>query len=78
MAMLNDSRGPTPKIKKGKIVDMIADWTSKTAEPFISFEYFPPKTDEGVAKLHTSSTRWRSRNRSSWTSHGVQVARRRM
>ena len=53
MAMINDSRGETPKVKKGKIVDMIAEWVSKTSEPFISFEYFPPKTPEGVKKLHT-------------------------
>ena len=31
---------------------MIAEWESKTPHPFISFEYFPPKTPEGVAKLH--------------------------
>ena len=36
----------------GKIVDMISEWKSKTDQPFISFEYFPPKTEEGVAKLH--------------------------
>lgn len=47
-----DTRGELPKIPKGKINDMIAAWTSQTSEPFISFEYFPPKTDEGVAKLH--------------------------
>eukprot|EP00325_Prymnesiales_sp_UTEX-LB-985_P005989 CAMPEP_0174701084 /NCGR_PEP_ID=MMETSP1094-20130205/5828_1 /TAXON_ID=156173 /ORGANISM="Chrysochromulina brevifilum, Strain UTEX LB 985" /LENGTH=655 /DNA_ID=CAMNT_0015898677 /DNA_START=37 /DNA_END=2000 /DNA_ORIENTATION=- len=52
MAMKNDSRGEMPKVKKGKICDMITEWTSKTDKPFISFEYFPPKTDEAVAKLH--------------------------
>ena len=52
MAMLPDSRGVTPSIKKGKIIDMINEWTSKTSHPFISFEYFPPKTPEGVEKLH--------------------------
>jgi hypothetical protein len=52
MAMMNDTRGDTPKITKGKICDMIAEWTSKSSEPWISFEYFPPKTPEGVEKLH--------------------------
>ena len=52
MAMMPDSRGATPMIKKGKICDMITEWQSKTDHPFISFEYFPPKTPEGVAKLH--------------------------
>lgn len=52
MATLNDSRGPLPQIKKGKISDMIKEWTSKTSQPFVSFEYFPPKTPEGVEKLH--------------------------
>lgn len=52
MATLNDSRGPLPQIKKGKINEMIKEWTSKTKQPFISFEYFPPKTPEGVEKLH--------------------------
>ena len=36
----------------GKIIDMIGEWQSKTEHPFISFEYFPPKTPEGVTKLH--------------------------
>ena len=31
---------------------MINEWTSKTKHPFVSFEYFPPKTPEGVEKLH--------------------------
>jgi len=44
---------PTPKVKNGKIIDMVNSWTSQTDEPFISFEYFPPKTPEGVAKLHS-------------------------
>ena len=52
MAMQPDTRGVTPTVKKGKICDMIKEWSSKTSHPFISFEYFPPKTDEGVAKLH--------------------------
>jgi|EP00308_Calcidiscus_leptoporus_P016632 methylenetetrahydrofolate reductase (NADPH) len=47
-----DTRGELPKITKGKINEMIASWTAQTSEPFISFEYFPPKTDDGVAKLH--------------------------
>jgi len=47
-----DSRGALPQVKKGKISDMIEGWTSSTSHPFISFEYFPPKTPEGVAKLH--------------------------
>ena len=50
--MLPDSRGSTPKVAKGKICDMVAEWQKKTAQPFISFEYFPPKTPEGVEKLH--------------------------
>ena len=50
--MLPDTRGTTPKVKKGKIIDMINEWSSKTEHPFISFEYFPPKTPEGVEKLH--------------------------
>lgn len=40
------------KVKNGKIIDMVNAWTAATDEPFISFEYFPPKTPEGVAKLH--------------------------
>jgi len=52
MPMKEDSRGITPQVKKGKIVDMIKEWTSKTSHPCISFEYFPPKTPEGVEKLH--------------------------
>lgn len=31
---------------------MLNEWQSKTSQPFISFEYFPPKTPEGVEKLH--------------------------
>ena len=50
--MVPDSRGATPTVKKGKIIDMIGEWQSKTEHPFISFEYFPPKTPEGVEKLH--------------------------
>ena len=50
--MENDSRGVTPSVAKGKICDMIKEWQTKTAHPFISFEYFPPKTPEGVEKLH--------------------------
>ena len=50
--MINDSRGPMPTIKKGKIVDMVKEWQTKTGRPFISFEYFPPKTPEGIEKLH--------------------------
>jgi len=52
MPMKEDSRGITPKVTKGKISSMIAEWSSKTKNPFISFEYFPPKTPEGVEKLH--------------------------
>eukprot|EP00966_Prymnesium_polylepis_P042224 980886-Prymnesium_polylepis.1 len=52
MPMMNDSRGPLPTIKKGKILDMVREWESKTDKPFISFEYFPPKTPDGVEKLH--------------------------
>merc|ERR1711865_939649 len=47
-----DVRGALPTIKKGKICDMLKAWTSKTSEPFISFEYFPPRTPELVEKLH--------------------------
>ena len=47
-----DVRGALPTIKKGKIIDMINEWTSKTDQPFISFEYFPPRTPELVEKLH--------------------------
>ena len=50
--MKEDKRGILPKVKKGKICDMVAEWTSKTKQPFISFEYFPPRTPEGVEKLH--------------------------
>ena len=50
--MENDTRGTTPKVAKGKICDMVKEWGSKTDQPFISFEYFPPKTPEGVEKLH--------------------------
>jgi len=50
--MLPDSRGATPSISKGKICNMVAEWSAKTDHPFISFEYFPPKTPEGVEKLH--------------------------
>ena len=56
MAMMPDSRGALPTIKKGKISDMVKEWTSKTEHPFISFEYFPPKTPEGVEKLHKTFT----------------------
>jgi len=41
-----------PSVKNGKIIDMVNAWTAQTSEPFISFEYFPPKTPEGVTKLH--------------------------
>merc|ERR1712216_191638 len=47
-----DKRGTLPSVTQGKISDMIAEWTKATAEPFISFEYFPPRTEEGVNKLH--------------------------
>ena len=47
-----DVRGALPTIKKGKICDMLKEWTSKTDQPFISFEYFPPRTPEQVEKLH--------------------------
>ena len=33
-----DVRGKLPTITKGKISDMISQWTAATAEPFISFE----------------------------------------
>merc|ERR1719326_1519019 len=52
--MMNDTRGALPTVKKGKIVDMISEWKSKTDAPFVSFEYFPPKTPEGVEKLHST------------------------
>ena len=35
-----------------KIIDMIKEREAKTAEPFIAFEYFPPRTDEGVQNLY--------------------------
>jgi methylenetetrahydrofolate reductase (NADPH) len=47
-----DVRGALPTIKKGKISDMIKQWTAATAQPFIAFEYFPPRTPEQVEKLH--------------------------
>jgi len=47
-----DKRGVLPVIKNGKIIDMVKAWTAVTDQPFISFEYFPPRTEEGVAKLH--------------------------
>ena len=47
-----DSRGALPNVKQGKICDMVKEWTAATDKPFISFEYFPPKTEEGVQKLH--------------------------
>ena len=47
-----DSRGALPNVKQGKICDMVKEWTAATDKPFISFEYFPPKTEEGVKKLH--------------------------
>ena len=47
-----DIRGALPTITKGKICDMLKEWTSKTDQPFISFEYFPPRTPEQVEKLH--------------------------
>ncbi|KAG8459235.1 hypothetical protein KFE25_005746 [Diacronema lutheri] len=38
--------------KSIKLVDKIAHWVSENGtRPFISFEYFPPKTADGVAKL---------------------------
>eukprot|EP00327_Prymnesium_parvum_P016953 CAMPEP_0113240374 /NCGR_PEP_ID=MMETSP0008_2-20120614/6229_1 /TAXON_ID=97485 /ORGANISM="Prymnesium parvum" /LENGTH=852 /DNA_ID=CAMNT_0000087711 /DNA_START=24 /DNA_END=2582 /DNA_ORIENTATION=- /assembly_acc=CAM_ASM_000153 len=50
--MMDDARGALPTVAKGKIIDMVKEWQSKTSQPFISFEYFPPKTPEGVEKLH--------------------------
>ena len=47
-----DCRGQLPVVKNGKIIDMVNAWTAATDQPFISFEYFPPKTPEGVVKLH--------------------------
>ncbi|EOD10733.1 putative methylenetetrahydrofolate reductase [Emiliania huxleyi CCMP1516] len=47
-----DCRGQLPAVKNGKIIDMVNAWTAATDQPFISFEYFPPKTPEGVVKLH--------------------------
>mmetsp|Transcript_50870 Transcript_50870/g.84318 ORF Transcript_50870/g.84318 Transcript_50870/m.84318 type:complete len:392 (+) Transcript_50870:57-1232(+) len=47
-----DKRGQLPVIKQGKICDMIKEWCARTSEPFVSFEYFPPKTEDGVKKLH--------------------------
>jgi nucleoside diphosphate kinase len=47
-----DVRGALPTIKKGKICEMLKEWTSKTDQPFISFEFFPPRTPEQVEKLH--------------------------
>ena len=52
MVMAEDARGPLPIVKQGKILDMVREWESKTKRPFISFEFFPPKTEEGVEKLH--------------------------
>jgi len=49
-----DVRGKLPTIKRGKISDMINQWTSQTSQPFIAFEYFPPKTDEQIKKLHNT------------------------
>lgn len=50
--MSEDARGPLPKFTKGKIDDMIKEWEAGTNRPFISFEFFPPKTPDGVEKLH--------------------------
>ena len=33
-----------------RIIDMVNAWTAATDQPFISFEYFPPKTADGVEK----------------------------
>jgi methylenetetrahydrofolate reductase (NADPH) len=30
---------------------MVKAWTAETDQPFISFEYFPPRTEEGIAKV---------------------------
>jgi len=49
-----DTRGVLPEIKQGRIDDMIKQWTAATSEPFISFEYFPPRTPELVEKLHAT------------------------
>lgn len=38
-----------------RIIDMVNAWTAATDQPFISFEYFPPRTDEGVAKVRRAA-----------------------
>jgi len=47
-----DARGRVPVVTPGKISHMINEWVAVTKQPFISFEYFPPRTPEGVDKLH--------------------------
>ena len=34
-----------------KIADLIAAWTASHDRPFVSFEYFAPRTDDGVRNL---------------------------
>ena len=34
-----------------KIADLIADWAATHDRPFVSFEYFAPRTDDGVRNL---------------------------
>jgi len=39
-----------------RLIDMVHAWTAATEQPFISFEYFPPRTDEGVAKVRLAAS----------------------
>jgi methylenetetrahydrofolate reductase (NADPH) len=34
-----------------KITDLVADWESKNQRPWISFEYFAPRTEQGIENL---------------------------
>lgn len=48
---LSSSTSGTPRSGGGKFIEKI--WAAqKSGKPFFSFEYFPPKTDEGLTNLY--------------------------
>ena len=55
----------------GKIIDMLKDHK----DGFIAFEYFPPRTAEGVANLHKRFLRMSSQGESlrRWGRRGVAL-----
>ena len=51
MAMMPDSRGPLPTIKKGKIIDMV-NMDVEDGQAVHLVRAFPAEDAEGVEKLH--------------------------